>query len=335
MYPVNPIPRSCRLLLLAWLIVILPGSLALAQTPLPNPLEPLGVHIDTVHRHLSSMVSETAEQIDDFFLDERFLDEDNQTRVIFRPGMSWEDDGDFDAFARFSVRLRLPKIEKRFNLFISSAAEDESDAEHTPLDPPNNLPGERNKNGLDTAIQYILKTTREKNIRFQAGLRLSDEPQVYSGYRFRYFTTLGEHGLRFIHTGRIFSKDLWDFRTSMDVDHKFSQSYLARFTADVAWYDKGEDGFPHGLSLSLYHTPTPDMGFQYQLAQYFVTKPKWRDNESVVRIRYRHRLWRKWFTLEIAPQVTFSRDKDYDPNPGIVTRCEIVLGYQGNVRDLF
>ena len=323
--------RACSLV---FFILVLQVP-AWAQNPTPGFHTPLEAHIDTVHRHLSEMVSETAVQIDDFFLDDRVLEEDNMTRLVFRPGISWEDDDGVKSFARFSLRLRVPKIEKRFNLFLSSAVEDESDAEHTPLDPPEELPGDRDENGINAALQYLLKTGREKNVRFQAGARLSGEPQLYGGYRFRYYTQAGNHGLRFVQTSRFFTKDYWDLRATMDVEHKYSDAYLARFTTDVAWYDQGDDGFPHGLSLSLYHTPTPDRGIQYQLAQYFVTEPDWRDSESVVRVRFRQRVWREWFIFEISPQVTFPRDKDYEANPGIVTRCEIVFGYQGNVGDLF
>ncbi len=337
MYSVLTPPVFRRLLFpAAWLILLLSAPAAWAEEPSQTPFStPLDHHIDTAHRHLSDMVSETAVQIDNFFLDERVLDEDNQTRLIFRPGLSWEDDTGLKSFARFSLRLRLPKIEKRFNLFFSSAIEEESDAEQTPLDPPDTLPGDRDENGLNAALQYLLKSGEDKNIRFQAGGRLSGEPQVYAGYRFRYYTTVGEHGLRFVQSGRYFTEDLWDFRATMDVDHKYSDAYLARFTTDVAWYEKGDDGFPHGVSLSLYHTPTPRRGYQYQLAQYFVTEPSWRDTEGVFRIRYRQRLWRDWFVFEISPQVTFPRDKDYEPNPGIVTRCEIAFGYQGGDKGLF
>jgi hypothetical protein len=44
--------------------------------------------------------------------------------------------------------------------------------------------------------------------------------------------------------------------------------------------------------------------------------------EVVLAVRYRQRLWKDWLYAEIAPQVRYHRDRNFDNIPGILFRLE-------------
>ena len=58
----------------------------------------------------------------------------------------------------------------------------------------------------------------------------------------------------------------------------------------------------------------------------FFTKSKFHLNETVLRTRYRQRIWRKWLFYEVNPQVAFRNNDDFRYTPGIEFRLEASFG---------
>ena len=49
--------------------------------------------------------------------------------------------------------------------------------------------------------------------------------------------------------------------------------------------------------------------------------------ETALRVRYRQKFLRDWLYFEVAPQIAFPREKDYNIVPGVLIFFEGILGH--------
>lgn len=54
-------------------------------------------------------------------------------------------------------------------------------------------------------------------------------------------------------------------------------------------------------------------------------------NATVLKLVYRQRIWRDWLSMEIAPQVNYPRDNDFEAEPGLFLRFDIRFDKEGGV----
>jgi len=47
---------------------------------------------------------------------------------------------------------------------------------------------------------------------------------------------------------------------------------------------------------------------------------------SIFQVRYRQRFWRDWLFFEVAPQISWPRERDYEFVSGILLRFEMYFG---------
>jgi hypothetical protein len=58
----------------------------------------------------------------------------------------------------------------------------------------------------------------------------------------------------------------------------------------------------------------------------YQTRPIHELTQVALSVAYRHSFWREWLFYEIAPQVRFPRDRNFDVTPGILFRIEMFFG---------
>jgi hypothetical protein len=44
---------------------------------------------------------------------------------------------------------------------------------------------------------------------------------------------------------------------------------------------------------------------------------------TTLRLQYRQQILREWLRINLAPQVTFPRERDFDPTPGMLVGFEV------------
>jgi hypothetical protein len=296
-------------------------------TVLPEPKEQtIEEKADDLHKKVSDTILNSAVYFDDFFSDERYILEDNQTRLLIRPGFGYDGDGGFESKLKMSLRLRLPKTENRMNLLFTSNIDDENDLSRSTLDSPLDRYEEGNSNSFHAALQYITQATKRHNLRIHGGVKVSSDPQLYGGARYRFYRPMEKWDFRFIQRARYYTRDKWEFRTTVDFDREFSRRYLFRLAIDGTWLDE-DDKFTYSAKPALNHYLSPRRAVKYEWATYFESKPTHRVTNTVFRVNYRQQIWRDWFLYEITPQIAFPRDNDFDITPGISLQFEIEFGH--------
>ena len=87
-----------------------------------------------------------------------------------------------------------------------------------------------------------------------------------------------------------------------------------------------ETGFYYSFRTSLFQILSNRRVLRYQWINSFETKPHHQLQEVKLMIRYRQRVWRDWMYVEMTPQVSFPRERDFKNTPGFMVRVEIIMG---------
>ncbi len=301
-------------------------TLKAAETPGESNLEN---GVDRTHKMLSNSILATAQWVDSFFYDERFFQEQNKTRVKLRVSSFWELEEGVNLNINANVHLVLPGFEDRLAIVLSGDDEEGIGLQTSDSLDVASLKG-TDKENTNLALRYIIKTVERRNISAAWNFRWRDSRIVsVPEIRWREIFPLNLWELRFVQKIRWYSDVGWEANTSFDFDRLINQDNLFRTTISGVWSeeDEAEKGYSYNLDFSYFKPLSPDYAITFELRNNFQVKPTNRIQETILRFRYRQKLWRKWLFLEMAPQLAFPRDRDFNPTPGILFFVEAIVGH--------
>jgi len=294
------------------------------QGPEPEP-EELGL-IDGVHRKVTTQARSTGAWVDSFLSDERSLAEDNRTWVRLRLDAFSEEREGVDFSTRLSARLVLPRSEDRFQVVFSGDGQEDLEDEDLLDEDALPLLDEEEEATATLGLQYVLNQTRRNNIRTEVGLRFDGiTPVPYVGARWRYMASLLTWTLRATERLRWYTDVGWESKSTLDLERALSDRFFLRSSGRVNWFEE-EDGLFYSTSLRLYQTLGESQLLTYEWSNSFETEPEDRLKQVRARVRWSQRFLREWILLELAPQVTWREDDDYEPALGMLVRLELGFG---------
>ncbi|MDH5411514.1 MAG: hypothetical protein OEY16_09010, partial [Alphaproteobacteria bacterium] len=109
-----------------------------------------------------------------------------------------------------------------------------------------------------------------------------------------------------------------------DFERILEENMLFRSSLNGTWLQEDPDYF-YNVGLSLFRPLDEKSAVELQLVSDFMTDPH-RLDRITVRIRHRQELWRDWLAFEIAPQVSFPDQRNFEAVPGILFRLEATFG---------
>ncbi len=285
-----------------------------------NPEEEDPGTLDTVHETVSDRVRGAATWLDSFLGDERFLEEDNRTTVTMRLDTILEERRGLELKPRVNARIVLPRTERRFHLVVGRD-DDEQGIDSTQK--PDETPG---TDDSDVGLQYFLKATARNNIRGEVGLRFNDlTPNPYAGARYRHTLPLGSWVARGYQRMRNYRVEGWESQTTIDFERLLGEGLFFRASTTGSWFEQ-EPGYYYGQYFSIFHWIEGSGLCTYEWNNSLQTRPSNELKETQLRFRFSRRVFRDWILFEIAPQVTWREEIDYEPALGIMLRLELLFG---------
>jgi len=269
----------------------------------------------------SALVVSAARWIDSFFDDPRYVSEENRTRAKLKLTFGYSKYDDFEFSPGVDLRLNLPILENRMNLFLTANDDDDFDVDSNPI-----ADSENNKDDdLTAGIKYFLAFGESYNVSTDVGISTS---YVYGGLRYRnlhpFFSNYWEG--RFTNRLRYYSDNGWENKTSYDIERHLGDRYFVRNTFTGVLSEETE-GFPFSAVSRFYQIFSIERALLYDAGVYFETKPEFEVTDVQLKLRYRQRFYRDWLVLEVAPQLTFPSDYDHEMNPGLIVKFEADFGY--------
>ncbi|MEJ2135139.1 MAG: hypothetical protein P8X86_07835 [Desulfofustis sp.] len=280
--------------------------------------------LDDLQKKGSALVLSAAEWIDSFFDDPRYLAEENRTRAKVKIGLGYSELYDVETYGAIDLRVNLPRLEKRANVFLRLNDDSDFDADSSPI--PNTEGGSKNdREQLTAGVQYFLAMGEQYNLSTEVGASLN---YLFAGLRYRHLHSLSDDGWsgRFTNRLRYYTDDGWENKASYDIEKFFGQRFMSRSIL-TAILSESREGMPFSAVTRLYQVFNIDSAIAYDVGGYFDTEPDLEFTDFQIKLRYRQRFFRDWLVLEVAPLVTFPKEYDHQFNPGILTRFEIDFGY--------
>jgi hypothetical protein len=308
-----------------------------AETPLmpisPEDLRKVPEFIDFLHAELSRELQETATQLDSFFGDDRAVLEENRSYVRLRYGVFQEEAADTLFKPTVDLRLVLPQLEKKTHLVFSAEPATPTAGVPTPVTTPGEetpatgqgaaAPDERN---LSTALLYFIRSVPRESIMVRTGVQLSQgKPVLFASPRYRSLVPLGTWDFRLTQEALYRTDTGWQTTTRFDFERKLPLDLFFRTSIDGSWF-ANTTGYFYGLSFSLRQVINPASALDYEWINSYRTRPSYELTEVAFRIRYRRSFWREWLFFELAPQLRYPRDRDFDDTPGIQFKLEMFFG---------
>ena len=273
------------------------------------------------------MLLNAASWLDSFFDDPRYTEEENRSRAKLKLKFGYSRFYDFEFKPSIDIKIKLPKLNNRANIYISANDDSDFNTDSTPI-PDTPGAGQTDDEQLSAGIQYFLLMGKRYNITTHFGVSLG---YVYGGLRYRHSHSFfsDEWEGRITDRLRYYSDDGWENRVTYDIESHFSDRYFFRTSLNAIFAERYE-GIPSSTILQLYQVLSIDKAILYESGMYLDTEPDFDVTDIQLKIRYRQRFFRDWLVLEIGPQLTFPKDHDYKINPGIVVRFEADFGYLNN-----
>ena len=286
---------------------------------------------DVAHEYVSRGVLAPARWIDSFFADERVEAEETETRVRLRLSNFTSEDRLIELRARPAIRLDLPLFSERFRLLLT---DDPDEPDVTRAGRFREEFPSRREEGFSVSLRYFLLSTLDRNVSLRFGVRLrSGVPHLLVEPRYRETIHLDENwDLRFTQRLITLTDGSVEARTIFDFERPVMERYFFRSTAEGSWQND-EHGYFYAFRFAFYQALSQRRVIEYLWSNSFQTHPTHALEDVVLRFTYRQRIWRDWLFAEVAPQVSFPRERDYDFSPGILLRLEFVFGSVEKIRD--
>lgn len=280
--------------------------------------------VDSDRDYLSEKIVTYAKNIDQFFGDERYFQENNDSVIQLEMREVMEGGGNHSFAFEGKAKLDLPAATRRFQFVIESS-------------PEKKTTGEVNKN------QTVATNVTPKPEQYAASLR-------YEKSEIDHWHFSSESGANiqfpldpFIRARGSYEIPFWDWRlkvaetlfwfntsglgetTQVDFEHVLSKPVLFRATSTATCHETTQI-CDLRQDLALFHTLNERTALLYQASVIGTDKPVLEETGYVLLMRYRYRLHKEWVFFEISPQLNFPKTDDFKLNGLLLLRLEFLLG---------
>ncbi|KAA3614928.1 MAG: hypothetical protein D8M58_10770 [Calditrichaeota bacterium] len=274
-----------------------------------------------------SLVQKLTDRVDRFFSNEHIEEELQTSRIRIKPGIQWSEKGQLNYPIPIRLNLVLPRLQNRWQVFLSSIPDNDDDQEPDLNDYTNDQPvlDDDRKSSSLLGIQFAPVTELEQHLKFITGLKIRiDEINAFALSRFRYSYNVGQWNLRLVQTAFFFADNGFGEKTQFESGRPLGEDTIFRTRSSATWSEqsKGVD-LKQVFFLRHFTTRNNVLGVYWRIGGQ--TRPRTVINGHTFALEFRSKLWGEWLFLEISPQALFQRRENYRFEPLLLTSIEIIL----------
>ena len=270
-----------------------------------------------------------ANWVDGFFDDDRTVGIKNTTRLKISAWVFYDNDDSYDdSDFNFNLRVKLPRTQKRVQFIITNDTEEDLSSSRA----GGVFPDQQKSDETTVGFRFFDLAGLSKKIPgdFSTAIgvgfssyspTLKIEPRYLYTHDFKIWSTT------FLQKIRWHSEDGWKTETRLDFDRALSEKYFLRFNNELYWEEDQEDyeGLEFRPRVLLSRRFSTKQALVYEWNNIFYTEPSFDLNATALVVRYRRQFWRPWLFGEVAPQVAFREEDDWNASPGIFAKLEILM----------
>jgi hypothetical protein len=268
--------------------------------------------LDQVHDYVDRKLCQPAVWFDDFFGEDRVLEDVRPTMFIrLRNSARWTEGQGVDLIGHYRLRYRLPQMEKllkraKFYIISESSADKFTTQPGQPVDP-----------GVDpeTGVRKPIIGIRVNFFRWlrslvsiDTGIKVRVPLDPFVRMRYQYTKPFGEvYLVRF--TAALLYRYVEHFTetSQLDFERKMTTFTLIRWSNYVT-YAEGTAGITWNTGISLLTQLSPKNAISYDTSMWGVNRPAWTIDNYRVGIKFRRNFHRTWLFFELEPEVTWPKD---------------------------
>ena len=280
--------------------------------------------VDVSQRVISEKLINMSNSIDAFFSDDRMMEESTGTYGCIRAKVFYEQGGDYTIKGNVCLKVDLPNTKRRWKLFIES--KDDEDEEDPGGAGQLALQEAADENtGSTTGLRYVADRDLLKNLSFDIGIKSRLPLDPFSRLRYRQTWTPSSWLLRLTETLYYYKSIEGGMSTRMDFERPLTQTWYSRFTSEADYRDQ-ESQFRLKQVFGIYRKVGKGKALNLELSIRGDTQPNAHLTYYIYRLRYRFNVWRDWFFVEIAPQMLYESETNFENIAGIQLSTEAVFG---------
>ena len=280
--------------------------------------------IGRTHRFFSESVLRATNQLDNFWGDDRSLEEANRSRIWVRMDFDIDQNSGFDYKPNVRANIRIPKTKNRLRLFFNGEEGDDDELESDIRD--------NDENGT-LFLRYFLFNSPWQSLGADTGVRIrSSGVAWFAGLRARLYRTYGKWGFRITDQFRWFTDRQFTNKTRFDIERILvkDQTFF-RSSTFGNWFQK-KTGYFIEQNFQIFHRLAEKTGIVLQWRTIGETRIDDFFKETRVRVRLRKNIRWRWLFGEIAPSIFWKEKDDWETNVGIRFRIEVHFGNLSNLR---
>jgi len=278
------------------------------------------------HGWVSGRIEQAARWLDGFLATERGEEEVNYTRLRLRTDTTWEEGGEVDFDFKAQLRLRLPKTSDRLQLLFAGNPDDGTGIEGDPLDDPERELVESERGDSSAGAEYFLLDDLKRNAKLEAGFRFRDgEPTPRVGARYRQSFTFDPLLLRFTQRVRAEEEAGTESRTTLELDRVLAPDLFFRASTELSWFEYREGVYLRQAFL-LSDRIAERSTLTWIWSNDFRSEPHGELDFVRLRLAWRHALWKRSAFVELAPEMRFDRERDFEAAYALLLRFDVYFG---------
>jgi hypothetical protein len=286
--------------------------------------------LDRMQSGLYRTMCLAAARFDGFFGSARFNDEYQSTNGSLSVGTLWDQRDGFDPALRFRLRMKLPQLSNRFNVFIGRV--DPVGHVTEMRDDFDTLPrqfGQQEDDAVLVGLDYSQPTHGKGYFDFDVGTELSLPLDPYVKARYRIAVPFFERNvLRLRETVFWQQSEQAGFTSRIDLERLLAEQFLVRWTGSGTW-SQNTEGVEWLSSVTLFQNLGNGRALAYQVGASGESDAEVPLKDYGFRLIFRHRIFREWLILELRSSLTWPREtllESRERNIGVGAAVEMQFG---------
>jgi len=268
-------------------------------------------------RKYSEHVTDSARWLDQWIADDYFLEEfTNDSYLSLGPVVEIGEHKNEGATLKVRGRLDMPSSSKRLKLFFSSEDGDVQSIERRRG--PEQGSGDQFGNSI-LGIELRQNALKGFVPDISTGVRLRKDLDAFVKYKLKKISYWGlkwesvwEQSAYYYHQSGLGYRTDLDFFRAIDEDEFLQLASSFKYIERYAFW-----GNYHSVSWHHRHSECSNVRYELGAASSYDKRQQRRENNYFVRVEWRRKLYEDWLFLYLTPELSFPRDFDYEPTPGL------------------
>lgn len=281
--------------------------------------------IESTHRVISNSLLSLSKTIDEYFSNERIMEEMKGTYGCLKYSVLYQQGGESDITRSVCLKIDLPHTRKRWKLFIEGNDKTEDiNNPGSPLNVTETGTAEENTSSV-AGVRYVAKDELKRYFSSDIGVRSRLPLDPFWRLRFRRTWTPGSWLFRITESLYYYKSIEGGFLTRLDFERPVSKAWYARITTQADYRDQDSE-FYLKQTFGVYRQVNKGQALSWECIVSGVTQPSARMNYFMYRFRYRINVWRDWLFFEASPQLLHKSEDNFRQVAGILFSVQAEFG---------